>query len=87
MVFEWACFVRSFGPAGMFKYRERPTMDPLRSAAGQRGVLTWYRKSRTHDFGGYPVTAVDLIGVLCLLAAHDLTAKLRSVRGLCLVRG
>jgi hypothetical protein len=87
MVFEWACLVPFFGSAGMFKYRESPTMDPLRGIAGRRAALTWYRKSRTHGFGGYPVTAVDLTGVLCLLAAHTLTARLGLVQGLCLVRG
>lgn len=62
-------------------------MGPLGSTAGRRGALTWYRKSRTHDFGDYPVTVVDLTVVLCLLAAHSLTARLGSVQGLCLVRG
>ena len=87
MVFEWACLVRSFGPASMFKYRESPTMDPLGGTAGRQGVSTWCCKSRTQDFGGYPVTAVDLTGFLCLLAAHSLTANLAFVQGLCLVRG
>ena len=87
MVFEWACLVPFFGPAGVFKYCESPTMDPLRGTAGRHGVSMWYRESRTHDFGGYPVTVVDLTVVLCLLAAHSLTARLGSVQGLCLVRG
>ena len=55
----------------MFKYRDKPTTDPLRGIAGRQGALTWYRKTCTHDFGGYPVTVTDLTGVLCLLATHD----------------
>jgi hypothetical protein len=59
MVFELACLVLFVGPAGVFEGCESPAMDPLRDTAGRQGALTWYRKSRTNDFGGGPVIAVS----------------------------